>query len=104
MPRSTKKKAFKIAEHLEAFGLKCWIAPRNVRPGWQYASEIVRGITASKCFILVLSQASNTSKFVRREVEQADRRDKRVYTLRIEEVYPSDHLQLFVSETHWIDA
>jgi hypothetical protein len=99
-----KQTAFEIAEHLEGLGLKCWIAPRNVRPGRQYASEIVRGIATSRCFILVLSQASNISKFVRREVEQADRRDKRVYTLRIEEVYPSDQLQLFLSETHWIDA
>ena len=99
-----KKTAFEITEHLEGLGLKCWIAPRNVRPGRQYASEIVRGIATSRCFVLVLSQASNTSKFVRREVEQADRRDKRVYTLRIEEVYPSDPLQLFLAETHWIEA
>lgn len=34
-----KKMAFEITEYLEGLGLKCWIAPRNVRPGWQYASE-----------------------------------------------------------------
>lgn len=96
--------AFKLVEHLEAHGLKCWIAPRNVRAGKQYAEEIVRGIRTAQGFILVLSAASNTSKFVRREVEQADRRDKPIYALRIEEVDPSDALQLFLSEIHWIDA
>ena len=96
--------AFAIAGHLEALGLKCWIAPRNVRPGKQYAGEIVRGIATSRCFILVLSRAANGSKFVRREVEQADRKDKPVYTIRIEEVDPSEELQLFLSEIHWIDA
>lgn len=70
----------------------------------QYAGEIVRGIATSRCFILVLSRAANESKFVRREVEQADRKDKPVYTIRIEEVDPSEELQLFLSEIHWIDA
>ena len=101
-----KKAADEIVKHLEASGLRCWIAPRNVRPGWEYASEIVHGIASSRCFILVLSQAANTSKFVRREVEQADRMDKRVYTLRIEQVDPSelDSLSIYVSNTQWIDA
>src|SRR5687768_16518169 len=90
--------AFRIVEHLEANGLKCWIAPRNVRAGKQYAEEIVRGIRTSQGFILVLSGASNSSKFVRREVEQADRKDKPIYAVRIEEVDPSDALQLFLSE------
>ncbi|MET0689017.1 MAG: TIR domain-containing protein [Methyloceanibacter sp.] len=99
-----RETAFKIVEHLEAHGLKCWIAPRNVRAGKQYAGEIVRGIGTARSFILVLSQASNNSKFVRREVEQADRKDKPIYAVRIEQVDPSDDLQLFLSEIHWIDA
>ena len=99
-----RETAFRIVEHLEASGLKCWIAPRNVRAGKQYAEEIVRGIRTSRGFILLLSEASNSSKFVRREVEQADRRDKPIYAIRIEEVDPSDGLQLFLSEIHWIDA
>ena len=99
-----RETAFKIVEHLEAHGLKCWIAPRNVRAGKQYAGEIVRGIGAARSFILVLSQTSNNSKFVRREVEQADRKDKPIYAVRIEQVDPSDDLQLFLSEIHWIDA
>jgi uncharacterized membrane protein HdeD (DUF308 family) len=102
--KADKDAAMAIAGHLEALGLKCWIAPRNVRPGKQYAGEIVRGIATSRCFILVLSGAANGSKFVRREVEQADRKDKPVYTIRIEEVDPSEDLQLFLSEIHWIDA
>ena len=99
-----RETAFRIVEHLEASGLKCWIAPRNVRAGKQYAEEIVRGIRTSQGFILLLSKAANGSKFVRREVEQADRRDKPIYAIRIEEVDPSDGLQLFLSEIHWIDA
>ncbi len=30
-----------IVETLEAHGIKCWIAPRDVRPGTVYADAIV---------------------------------------------------------------
>jgi len=99
-----KEKAIEIAESLEARGLKCWIAPQNVRPGHEYGDEIIRGIVNSRCLILVLSEAANESVFVRREVERAVSKRKPVFPIRIEDVLPSPSLELFVSATHWIDA
>jgi len=52
-------KAEEIVAALEGRGFKCWIAPRDVRPGRTYGDEIVRGIGKSRSFILVLSAASN---------------------------------------------
>jgi len=66
--KADEKKAREIAAALEERGFKCWIAPRNVRPGHSYGDEIVRGIEKSRAFILVLSKASNGSAFVAREV------------------------------------
>jgi hypothetical protein len=40
--------AHAIVESLEAQGLKCWIAPRDVKPGAQYADAIVRAINEAK--------------------------------------------------------
>ncbi len=37
-----------IVENLEQHGLKCWIAPRDVKPGAQYADAIVRAINEAK--------------------------------------------------------
>jgi TIR domain len=31
-----------VVEHLEQHGIRCWIAPRDVKPGAQYADAIVR--------------------------------------------------------------
>src|SRR6185312_8011178 len=92
-------KAEEIVASLEERGFKCWVAPRDVRPGRTYGDEIVRGIGKSRCFILVLSAASNGSAFVAREVERAVSKNKPLFTIRIEDVEPSPALELFVSNT-----
>jgi hypothetical protein len=45
-----------IVESLEAQGLKCWMAPRDVKPGAQYADAIVRAINEAKALVLVMSR------------------------------------------------
>ena len=57
-----------ICSYLERNAVSCWIAPRDVRPGSEYASEIIDGIKSSAVFVLVLSEHANTSAFVKREV------------------------------------
>ena len=93
-----------VTAHLERQAVTCWIAPRDVRPGADYGSEIIDGIASSAVFVLVLSAHANASRFVKREVERAVSKGKPVFTLRIEDVLPSRSLELFVSSTEWIDA
>jgi TIR domain-containing protein/F5/8 type C domain-containing protein len=102
--KGDQKRAREIAASLEKRGLKCWIAPRDVRPGQSYGDEIIRGIEKSRCFILILSKASNESPFVAREVERAVSKRKPIFPIRIEDVEPSSALELFISSTQWIDA
>jgi TIR domain len=102
--KADAKKAARIAELLEERGVRCWIAPRDVKPGASYGDEIIRGIETSSAFILVLSSASNESDFVAREVERAIGKKKAVLPVRIENVEPSCALQLFISGTQWVDA
>ena len=45
-----------IVQNLEQHGCKCWIAPRDVTPGSQYADEIVGAINDARVFVLVLSE------------------------------------------------
>jgi Tfp pilus assembly protein PilF len=98
------EQAQEIAEKLEEHGFKCWIAPRDVRPGRAYGDEIIRGIERAQAFILVLSSASNGSGFVSREIERAVSKNKHIFTVRLEDVQPAPALELFVSSTQWIDA
>ena len=93
-----------IVERLEANGLTCWVAPRDVVPGMDYREEILRGVDESDAFVLVLSAAANDSDVVAKEVLAAENRRKRVCPLRIEDVKPSAALELHIANTHWIDA
>jgi hypothetical protein len=96
--------AEQICASLEGRGLVCWMAPRNVRAGREYADEIIQGLERSAAVVLVLSEAANTSVFVLREIERAVAKDINVVPVRIEEVTPSPGLELFISGTHWLDV
>jgi hypothetical protein len=100
----SREKADQLCASLEARGLVCWMAPRNVRAGREYADEIILGLEASAAVVLLLSEAANTSVFVLREIERAVAKDINVVPVRIEEVTPSPGLELFISGTHWLDA
>lgn len=97
-------RAMALVSALESAGLTCWIAPRNVRPGATWSEEIMHGIAASRCFVLILSDAANLSDNVLREVERASNKGKAIYPVRIEDVEPSTRLEYFISMHHWVDA
>jgi hypothetical protein len=98
------EKAHDICTNLEKRGATCWIAPRNVRAGREYADEIVTGIERCACMIVLLSHAANKSPFVCREVERAVANHKPIFPIRIEAVMPDAGLELFISGTHWLDV
>ena len=96
--------AQRICDFLEARGIRCWIAPRDVRPGRQYGEEILEAIANTDAVVLVLTESANSSKFVEREIERAVSYGKPTLPVRVREVTPSRSLELFISSAHWIDA
>ena len=48
-----------VRDHLEAQGIACWIAPRDIAPGLEYGGQIVDAIEACTVLVLVLSESSN---------------------------------------------
>ena len=99
-----REPAFRIVEFLEANGVSCWVAPRDVSPGMEYGEAILSGIETSRALVLVLSEDSNNSQFVRKEVERAVSKVKPVLPVRIREIAPSGSLEFFISSAQWIDA
>jgi hypothetical protein len=96
--------AHAIVAHLEAQGVQCWIAPRDISPSSDWAEEIIDAITAARVMILVFSSSSNQSPQVRREVERAVHKQVSILPFRIEDVTPSKSLEFFLSSQHWLDA
>jgi hypothetical protein len=99
-----KPTADAVCAALEARGIGCWVAPRDVLPGKNYAEEIIRAIRQSRVMVLILSAHSNHSAPVAREVERAADSEIDILTFRTEPVAPSPRLEFFISATHWLDA
>jgi TolB-like protein/Tfp pilus assembly protein PilF len=91
-----------MIETLERCGLRCWIAPRDVTPGAQYADAIVGAINDAKAVVLVLSSSAVASSHVRREVERAASKHKPIIGFRIDAAPLSRSLEYFLGESQWI--
>jgi hypothetical protein len=89
---------------LEARGIRCWIAPRDILPGWSWAESIIEAIEASKVMVLIFSAHANASVQIHREVERAVNKGLTVVPLRIEDTVPSKTMEYFISTPHWLDA
>lgn len=89
---------------LEANGIRCWIAPRDIKPSESSAAAIVEAIRETRIFLLAFSGAANESSQVRREVAQAADQGKDLLTLRIEDVLPTADLKFYLDGPHWLDA
>jgi hypothetical protein len=93
-----------ICHKLEANGIRCWVAPRDIRPSEDWAEAIINAMDNSLVLVLVFSASSNSSPQVRREVERAVNKGLHVLPFRIENVPLSKSLEYFISTQHWLDA
>jgi cytohesin len=96
-----------VCQALEAAGISCWIAPRDVGPGQQWKSVIVQAIRDGDLVVLVFSSRANASKQVRREVDLAFEEGRPIVPFRIEEVSPErmdPTLAYCTASRHAIDA
>lgn len=96
--------ATELCAHLESRSLNCWIAPRNVIGGREFADEIVTGISESKSFVLLVSNNSNGSPHILREVHKAHDLGRKVIPVFLEPVRLDRSLDYYIGPLHWIDA
>ena len=99
-----KATAEAMCHQLEANGIRCWIAPRDIEFGSDWTAGITQGISTCKVFVLVFSDSANTSDHVRREVAKAFSLGLAVIPFRTEEVTPNRSLSYFLETVHWLDA
>ena len=97
-------KADAIRAALEAAGIACWIAPRDLSAGTQWGAGIVQAIDACEAVLVVFSQAANDSPQVAREMELAVSRRRPLIPIRIADDMPTDDMQYFLGVSHWFNA
>jgi len=96
--------AMEIVAELERRGLRCWIAPRDVRPGTPFDDEIADAIDASLAMLLIFSERCNESEYIRREVTVAGESHKVIIPFRIEDAPPRRGLRVRLADLHWVDG
>lgn len=91
--------------YLESNGLRCWYAPRDIQAGMPWPMAISQALKSSHVMVLLFSEASNISKQVAREITLADNcPDLVIIPFRLSAVDPSEQMDYYLANTHWLDA
>ena len=99
-----KADAEKLCTLFEENGVDCWIAPRDILPGADFDVAILDGIDQCQAMVLILTRDANTSVFVRNEVNRAFSQGKPIITIRMEDIKPGRHLELYLARYQWTDG
>jgi len=93
-----------VCAALEATGVRCWIAPRDILPGELRANAIVQAISTSRIMVLVFSAHSNSSEDIGRELNLASDAELVILPFKIEDIEPEPGKKYYLARTHWLDA
>ena len=96
-------KAAGICELLEKNGNICFLAPRDIRSGYEYAEEIINGVDRADAMLVLLSKASNESPHVLREVERAVSKGLPVIVYKLEDVELTKSMEYFLMTHQWLN-
>src|SRR5208282_1056876 len=99
-----KPAADAVCAKLESRGIRCWIAPRDIRPGMSWGGAIIEAIDGAHVMLLLFSSHANGSPQIKREVERAVHRETVIIPVRVENVQPTGDFEYFLGTPHWLDA
>ena len=98
------KLAYAMCAYLEEKGIRCWIAPRDVQGGTEYAEAIIMGIRNCKIMVVLFNKNANDSIYVKNEVERAFNYKSILIPFKVDQTIPSATLELFLGSVHSLDA
>lgn len=103
-PSESSEAAHKIMEYIEACGIKCFIAPRDIKGGKPYASELVSAQEECDVVLLVASHHINASEHVANEVDVIVSMNKPILPVFIEDFTLSGELRYYLGRKQWVAA
>jgi PQQ-dependent catabolism-associated CXXCW motif protein len=96
--------AGELVAMIEAKGMRAWIAPRDVRPGFDYSEELQSALESCAAFVVLVTDTANSSPYVRAETEMAFSNSKPMLPVRLADVAPAPGLAFFLKIRHWTEA
>ncbi len=91
-----------LCESFEARGLSCWIAPRNIMPGAEWATSITNAINEANVFFVLYSKNSIKSSQVTKEIGIADRKGKYMLPYKIDDTEPEGAFDYYLTGCQWV--
>lgn len=88
-----QRTAEEIKQKLESCRISCWMAPKSIPPGSDYGTEIPKAIKKCKIFLLILSENSQNSKWVPKELDMAIKHDLKVIPFQIDNSAINDRFE-----------
>lgn len=82
---------------LETNGISCWMAPMSIPGGSNYALEIPQAIKTARVFVLILSERSQLSRWIPRELDQAINEGKTILPFMLENCPLRDDFNFYLS-------
>lgn len=93
-----------VCTNLETNGVRCWIAPRDIFPGSDWAQSIIDAIKSSKLMVLIFSKNANGSNQVTKELNLAVSHNLVVVPFKVDDSVPSGSMEYFLADMHWLDS
>lgn len=95
--------AGRLVHRLEGHGIKCWIAPRDIRPGEDWAAALAEAVETASALVFLLSATSAESSHCAKELDLAQGAGVAQVPVRLDATPLSGGLKYRLSGRHWLD-
>lgn len=89
---------------LETNGISCWMAPQSIPAGSDYANEIPKAIGEAGAFLLLLSDSSQKSQWVPKEISIAISKEVVVVPFQIDNADINEAFNFYLTNSQRISA
>ncbi|MBQ2806588.1 MAG: toll/interleukin-1 receptor domain-containing protein, partial [Clostridia bacterium] len=105
---SYKSEEYDIARRLrlmlEDHYYSCWMAPESIPGGSNYMHEIPKAIRKCDLFLLIVSETSQQSQWVQKEIDRAVKFNKQIIPFHVDDSELIDAIDFVISNAQRIEA
>ncbi|MBN1417224.1 MAG: toll/interleukin-1 receptor domain-containing protein [Planctomycetes bacterium] len=91
-----------VVRFVESKGLHCWIAPRDIPPGSEWAATIMQAIVPGRVFVLFYTEAAGGSPHIKRELAFAAERKLIIILVLLGSARAGGEIEYFAKTNQWM--
>lgn len=96
--------AMEIYKYLSQNNVTCWLDTCSILPGEPYSASIMRGLNASRCFMLLYTKNVIGSGHILNEIDNAYNKKKHILTYVVDKTPMSEELNYYLSRPQQIHS